>query len=48
MKMIENHTQSIIDGNNVFDKPINSMTKTYENIKKLLQAKEMTIKLVVY
>ena len=25
----------MIDGKNVFDQPINSMTKTYENIKKV-------------
>ena len=40
----------MIDGKNVFDQPINSMTKTYENIKKLeklLQVKGMTIQLVV-
>ena len=25
----------MIDGRNVFDQPINSMTKTYENIRKI-------------
>ena len=25
----------MIDGKNVFDQPINSMTKTYENIRKI-------------
>ena len=43
MKMIEHHTQLMveikdynvmIDGRNFFDQPINSMTKTYENIRK--------------
>ena len=40
MKIRENHTQKVeikdynvmIDGKNVFDQPINSMTKTYEII----------------
>ena len=40
MKMIEHHTQLkdynvVIDGRNFFDQPINSMTKTYENIRKI-------------
>ena len=40
MKMIEYHTQLkdynvVIDGRNFFDQPINSMTKTYENIRKI-------------
>ena len=33
----------MIDGRNLFDQPINSMSKTYENIRKMLQVKEMTI-----
>ena len=33
----------MIDGRNFFDQPINSMSKTYENIRKMLQVKEMTI-----
>ena len=46
MKMIEHHTQLIIfdhvmiDGKNFFDQPINSMTKTYENIRKIAIGKE--------
>ena len=40
VKIIEHHTQIkdynvIIGGRNVFDQPINSMTKTYENIRKI-------------
>ena len=46
MKMIEHHTYYLpkveikdynvmIDGKNFFDQPINSMTKTYENIGKI-------------
>ena len=34
----------MIDGKNFFDQPINSMTKTYEN----MQVKGMTIQLDVY
>ena len=37
----------MVDDKNFFDQPINSMTKTYKNIRKLLQIKEMTIQLVV-
>ena len=37
----------MIDGKNFFDMSINSMNKTYENIRKLLQVKGMTIQLVV-
>ena len=37
----------MIDGKNVFDQNINSMIKTYENIRKMLQVKGMTIQLVV-
>ena len=42
--MIEHHTQIkdynvIIGGRNVFDQPINSMTKTYENIRKITTGK---------
>ena len=33
----------MIDGRNVFDLSINSMSKTYENIRKLLLVKEITI-----
>ena len=36
----------MIDGRNVFDQPINSMSKTYENIRNLLLVKEMIIQLV--
>ena len=44
MKMIEHHTQLIIfqnvsDGRNFFDQPINSMSKTYENIRKIAAGK---------
>ena len=47
MKMIEYHTQIIlpkvekkdyyvmIDGRNLFDQPINTMNKTYENIRRI-------------
>ena len=47
MKIKENHTQHylpkveikdynvMIDGKNLFDQPINSMTKTYENFRKI-------------
>ena len=35
----------MIDGKNFFDQPINSMTKTYQNIRKMI--KGMTIQLVV-
>ena len=40
MKMIEYHTQVkdcnvTIDGRNIFDQPINSMSKTYENIRQI-------------
>ena len=38
----------VIDGRNFFDQPRNSMYKTYENIRKMLQVKEMIIKLVAY
>ena len=37
----------MIDGRNFFDQPINSTTKTYENIRKIVTGKEMTIQLVV-
>ena len=37
----------MIDGRNFFDQPINSMTKTYENIRKIAISKGMTIQLVV-
>ena len=37
----------MIDGRNFFDKPINSTTKTYENIRKIATGWEMTIQLVV-
>ena len=37
----------MIDGRNFFDQPINSMTKTYENIRKIATGKRMTIQLVV-
>ena len=42
--MIEHHTQLIIfqnvsDGRNFFDQPINSMSKTYENIRKIATGK---------
>ena len=38
----------MIDGKNVFDQPINSMTKTYENIRKIAIRQGMAIQLVVY
>ena len=38
----------MIDGRNFFDQPINSMSKTYGNIKKLLLVKEMNIQLAIY
>ena len=37
----------MIDSKKVFDQPINSMIKAYENLRKLLQVKGMTIQLVV-
>ena len=38
----------MIDGKNLFDQPINSKLKTYENIAAiLLQVKEMITRLVV-
>ena len=37
----------MIDGKRFFDQPINSMTKTYENIRKIATVKGMTIQLVV-
>ena len=37
----------MIDGKNLFDQPINSMTKTYENFRKLLLVKAMTMQLVI-
>ena len=37
----------MIDGRNFFDQPINSMTKTYENIRKIAIGQGMTIQLVV-
>ena len=36
----------MIDGRNVFDQPINSMNKPYENIRKIATGKVMTIQLV--
>ena len=36
----------VIDGKNVFDQPIDSMIKTYENIRKIA-VKGMTIQMVV-
>ena len=38
---------SMINGENFFDQPIKNNKVTYENIRKLLQAKEMTIQPVV-
>ena len=37
----------MIDGRNFFDQPINSMNKTYENIRRISTGQEMTIQLVV-
>ena len=37
----------MIDGRNVFDQPINSLTKTMKTIEKLLQVQEMITQLVV-
>ena len=37
----------MIDGRNVFDQPINSLTKTMKILEKLLQVKEMITQLVV-
>ena len=37
----------MINGENFFDQPIKNNKKTYENIRKFLQVKEMTIQLVV-
>ena len=37
----------MIDGKDFFDQPIDDDTKTYENIKKLRQVKEMITQLVV-
>ena len=36
----------MIDGRNFFDQPINSMTKTYKNIRKIATGQGMTIQLV--
>ena len=38
----------MINGENFFDQPIKNNKVTYENIKKLLQVKEMTTQLAVY
>ena len=38
----------MINGENFFDQPIKNNKVTYENIRKLLQFKEMTIQPVVY
>ena len=37
----------MIDDKNVFDQPINSMIKTYENIRKIATGQEMILQLVV-
>ena len=37
----------MIDGKNFFDQPINSMNKTYENIRKIATGQGMTIQRVV-
>ena len=37
----------MIDGKNVFDQPINSMIKTYENIRKIATDQGVTMQLVV-
>ena len=38
----------MIDGKNVFDQPINSMTKTYKNTRKIAAGqRKMIIQLVV-
>ena len=37
----------MINGENFFDQPIKNNKVTYDNIRKLLQVKEMTIQLVV-
>ena len=57
MKMRENRSYYLpkveikdyvmIDGRNVFDQPINSLTKTMKILEKLLQVKEMITQLVV-
>ena len=59
MKMIQHYTQLnlpkveikdyniMIDGKNFFDQPINSMIKTYENIRKFLPVNLMITRLVV-
>ena len=36
------------DGRNFFDQSINTMNKTYENIRKIATVKVMTIQLVVF
>ena len=38
----------MIDGRNFFDQSINTMNKTYENIRKIATVKVMTIQLVVF
>ena len=38
----------MIDGRNFFDQPINSMSKTYENIRKIATGKGDDYKLVAY
>ena len=38
----------MINGENIFDQPIKNNKVTYENIRKLLQVKEMTTQLAVY
>ena len=42
-----NYYYVMIDGKNLFDQPINSNIKTYENIRKLLLVKEEITQLVV-
>ena len=36
----------MIDGRNFFDQPINSMSKTYENIRKIATGKKIITKLL--
>ena len=38
----------MINGRNFFDQPVKKDLKTYDNIRKFQQVKEMTIQLVVF
>ena len=38
----------MIDGKNFFDQPVKNDQRTYDNIKKLQQAKEIITQLAVY